>query len=54
MSKGRLLRARIDERGLIQVMAAHSPLSARLAEEAGFDGIWASGSSSPHSIRSPT
>jgi phosphonopyruvate hydrolase len=24
-------------------MAAHSPLSARLAEEAGFDGIWASG-----------
>src|SRR5579863_10786726 len=24
-------------------MAAHNPLSARLAEEAGFDGIWASG-----------
>ncbi|GLR87601.1 phosphoenolpyruvate phosphomutase [Bradyrhizobium iriomotense] len=24
-------------------MAAHSPLSAKLAEEAGFDGIWASG-----------
>lgn len=24
-------------------MAAHSPLSAQLAEEAGFDGIWASG-----------
>ena len=24
-------------------MAAHSPLSARLAEEAGFDGLWASG-----------
>jgi phosphoenolpyruvate phosphomutase len=43
MSKGKLLRARIDERGLIQVMAAHSPLSARLVEEAGFDGIWASG-----------
>ena len=43
MSKGKLLRTRIDERGLIQVMAAHSPLSARLAEEAGFDGIWASG-----------
>src|SRR5215471_13349735 len=28
---------------LAHVMAAHSPLSARLAEEAGFDGIWASG-----------
>jgi phosphonopyruvate hydrolase len=28
---------------LMHVMAAHSPLSARLAEEAGFDGIWASG-----------
>jgi phosphoenolpyruvate phosphomutase len=29
--------------GLVHIMAAHSPLSARLAEEAGFDGIWASG-----------
>lgn len=29
--------------GLVHVMAAHSPLSARLAEEAGFDGLWASG-----------
>jgi len=29
--------------GLAQVMAAHSPLSALLAEEAGFDGLWASG-----------
>src|SRR5262249_51419495 len=28
---------------LLQVMAAHSPLSALLAQEAGFDGIWASG-----------
>jgi len=25
------------------LMSAHNPLSARLAEEAGFDGIWASG-----------
>jgi phosphonopyruvate hydrolase len=31
------------ENGLVHVMAAHSPLSAKLAEEAGFDGIWASG-----------
>jgi phosphonopyruvate hydrolase len=33
----------MDRTGLAQVMAAHSPLSARLAEEAGFDGLWASG-----------
>ncbi len=31
------------ETGLVQIMAAHSPLSAILAEEAGFDGVWASG-----------
>lgn len=31
------------ERGLVHIMATHSPLSAILAEEAGFDGIWASG-----------
>jgi len=43
MSKSRLLRQRIADQGLVQVMAAHSPLSARLVEEAGFDGIWASG-----------
>src|SRR5215213_3144831 len=29
--------------GLVRVTSAHNPLSARLAEEAGFDGIWASG-----------
>lgn len=29
--------------GLARIMAAHSPLSAMLVEEAGFDGIWASG-----------
>jgi phosphoenolpyruvate phosphomutase len=29
--------------GLTRLMSAHNPLSARLAEEAGFDGIWASG-----------
>ncbi len=43
MSKGRQLKDRIAERGLVQVMAGHSPLSAKLAAEAGFDGIWASG-----------
>jgi phosphonopyruvate hydrolase len=43
MSPGHRLRAVIADTGLAQVMAAHSPLSAGLAEEAGFDGIWASG-----------
>ncbi|QRM32788.1 phosphonopyruvate hydrolase [Microvirga sp. VF16] len=43
MSKARQLRDRMAERGLVHIMAAHSPLSARLAEEAGFDGLWASG-----------
>ena len=37
------LRDKIAGDGLVTVMAAHNPLSARLAEEAGFDGIWASG-----------
>jgi phosphoenolpyruvate phosphomutase len=43
MSKGKALKDKIAARGLVHVMAAHSPLSARLAEEAGFDGLWASG-----------
>src|SRR3546814_16079663 len=43
MSKGRQLKDRIAERGLVQAMAGHSPLSARLAAEAGLDAIWASG-----------
>ena len=37
------LRDKVASGGLATVMAAHNPLSARLAEEAGFDGIWASG-----------
>lgn len=37
------LRAMLDAGQLIQVMATHSPLSARLAERAGFDALWASG-----------
>ena len=41
--KGRLLRDKMANSGLVHIMAAHSPLSARLAEDAGFDGIWASG-----------
>jgi phosphonopyruvate hydrolase len=41
--KGKILRQRMAETGLAHVMSAHSPLSARLAAEAGFDGLWASG-----------
>ena len=37
------LRDKIAGDGLVTLMAAHNPLSARLAEEAGFNGIWASG-----------
>ena len=43
MEKGKLLRDKIVAEGLVRIMASHSPLSARLAEEAGFDGLWASG-----------
>jgi phosphoenolpyruvate phosphomutase len=38
----RALRGKMAD-GLVRIMASHSPLSARLAEEAGFDGLWASG-----------
>ncbi|WP_247474647.1 hypothetical protein [Bradyrhizobium sp. 30] len=31
------------ETGLVHIMAAHSSFSAILAEEAAFDGLWASG-----------
>lgn len=39
----RRFRERVEAKDVMRIMAAHSPLSARLAEEAGFDGIWASG-----------
>src|SRR5215469_13344120 len=37
------LKDKLAGNELITLMSAHNPLSARLAEEAGFDGIWASG-----------
>jgi phosphoenolpyruvate phosphomutase len=37
------LKEKLATGNLITLMSAHNPLSARLAEEAGFDGIWASG-----------
>ena len=46
--KGRLsipakFRDVLAKKGLVEAMAAHSPLSAMLVAEAGFDAIWASG-----------
>jgi phosphoenolpyruvate phosphomutase len=43
MESAARLRKTIATKQLAHIMAAHSPLSARLAEEAGFDGLWASG-----------
>ena len=37
------LKQRLSASELVTLMSAHNPLSARLAEAAGFDGIWASG-----------
>lgn len=43
MGAGTRLRRILADTGLIEAMAAHSPLSAMLAAEAGFAAIWASG-----------
>jgi phosphoenolpyruvate phosphomutase len=43
MSGPASLRAQLASGDLVRAMAAHSPLSAVLAQEAGFDAIWASG-----------
>lgn len=43
MTAARRLRQTLADKGLVEAMAAHSPLSAMLAAEAGFDAIWASG-----------
>ncbi|WP_421997625.1 phosphonopyruvate hydrolase [Reyranella sp.] len=43
MGAGTKFREILASKGLVEAMAAHSPLSAMLAAEAGFDAIWASG-----------
>ncbi len=43
MSKRATFRAKLQQKPLTAIIGAHNPLGARLAEEAGFDGIWASG-----------
>lgn len=43
MSNAAQLRKRFSDMSLVPIIGAHNPLSARLAEDAGFAGIWASG-----------
>lgn len=43
MRDHRTIRTMLDAPGLTSVMASHNPLSAKLAEEAGFEAIWGSG-----------
>ncbi len=43
MSKASTLKKNLLEKPLTHIIGAHNPLSARLAEQAGFNGIWASG-----------
>jgi phosphonopyruvate hydrolase len=43
MTKNKVLRAALTSGKLFTAMSAHNPLAAKLAEEAGFDGIWGSG-----------
>ncbi|WP_053667989.1 isocitrate lyase/phosphoenolpyruvate mutase family protein [Streptomyces sp. NRRL B-1140] len=37
------LRALLERPGVVRIVGAHNPLGARLAERAGFDGVWSSG-----------
>lgn len=43
MTKNEMIRQALNERKFFTAMAAHNPLAAKLADEAGFDGIWGSG-----------
>lgn len=43
MTKNDKIRRALNEGTLFTAMAAHNPLAAKLAEEAGFDGIWGRG-----------
>jgi phosphoenolpyruvate phosphomutase len=43
VSKAEMLRAKLDVGKPAIAMAAHNPLAARLAAQAGFDAIWGSG-----------
>ena len=50
MTKASKLRSMLGSSGLEFIMEAHNGLSARIVEEAGFKGIWASGLSMSASL----
>lgn len=43
MRKAELLRKLMQEKEMVRIVGAHNGMSAKLVEEAGFEGIWASG-----------
>lgn len=43
MNKNKTLREALGSGSLLAAMAAHKPLAARLAEQAGFGALWGSG-----------
>ncbi|NUM35176.1 MAG: isocitrate lyase/phosphoenolpyruvate mutase family protein [Candidatus Brocadiae bacterium] len=43
MRKAELLRKLLLEKEIVRIVGAHNGMSAKLVEEAGFEGIWASG-----------
>ena len=43
VTKSRKLRELMERPGPIVIIGAHSGLSGKIGEEAGFDGLWASG-----------
>ncbi|MDF1790743.1 MAG: isocitrate lyase/phosphoenolpyruvate mutase family protein [Thalassobaculaceae bacterium] len=43
MTQPHSLKDLVARKGILQAMSTHSPISAKLAEEAGFDALWGSG-----------
>ncbi|MEU3662043.1 isocitrate lyase/phosphoenolpyruvate mutase family protein [Streptomyces sp. NPDC032940] len=43
LTDGASLRDLFERPGVVRIAGAHNPLGARLAERAGFDGVWSSG-----------
>jgi len=43
MSAASQLRKRFEKDDIVRIVGAHNPLSAKVAERCGFDGIWSSG-----------
>jgi len=43
MTNAEKLRSRFEKQDIVRIAGAHNPLSAKIAENAGFDGVWSSG-----------